>query len=126
MTAPGGAPAMGPMGGTPMMMPSADANRDGFVTADEAAKHAGARFDRMDKNKDGVLDETEFMPRGKGPKAEAMAKRHASAFKAMDKDGDGKVSREEFLAHHAERFKAMDQDGDGKIPAQDYRKGMQP
>jgi len=46
-----------PRGGMTMR---ADANGDGVVTRQEALAEAGARFDRMDANRDGRLDPAEM------------------------------------------------------------------
>jgi len=117
---------MGPMGGPQKMFPqqAVDQNKDGVVSADEAAKHEAARFDAMDKNKDGALEPAEFGVKSGAPKDDARAKRRAAAFKAMDADGDGKVTKAEFDAYHAARFKKADKDGDGKVPVKDYPRGM--
>lgn len=58
----------------PPVMPApqmrADANGDGIVTRDEAIAQAAARFDRMDANHDGKLDQAELADRryGRGPR----------------------------------------------------------
>ena len=65
---------------------AADANSDGQVTAEEMRAYAqarraerqGARFDRLDANKDGVLDRDEFnTPRARGERSEGLGGRQA-------------------------------------------------
>ncbi|WP_265569686.1 EF-hand domain-containing protein [Sphingomicrobium nitratireducens] len=83
----------------------------GADTREEAAKRAGERFDRRDKNKDGYLDAEERVPAmlrhrermaGMPPMPHAMGMKHdpAEMFDKMDTDKNGAISREEFDAHH--------------------------
>jgi len=65
----------------------ADQNDDGTVSQDEFISHAKTRFEKMDRNDDGVLDKSD------------QGMHHS--FDNMDKDGDGQISREEFEQAHA-------------------------
>ena len=60
----------GPPRGPGGAMMRADANGDGIVTRAEALAEAGARFDRIDTNHDGKIDQAELaampMRRGRG------------------------------------------------------------
>ena len=57
-------------------------------------KDPAARFQGMDKNKDGKLSKEEFMANKKGEYAAQGEK----AFAGKDKDGDGSLTFEEFSA----------------------------
>ena len=64
-------------GGRGAGMMRADADGDGIVTRAEALAEAGMRFDRIDANRDGKLDQAEMaampMRRGRGGMAPAPA-----------------------------------------------------
>jgi len=70
------------------MLKKADSNHDGKVSKDEflaaATKMANKRFNRMDANHDGVLDD----------------KDHQAHFDTMDSNHDGSISRSEFKSFH--------------------------
>ena len=64
-TAPAPAAATAPPPAGPVRgMMRADTNGDGVVTKAEAVAFATKRFDRMDTNRDGKLDQTELSARG--------------------------------------------------------------
>ena len=80
-----------------------DTDGDGVLSADElkaareAARkrieeHRGGRFDELDTNDDGFLDETEFKPPVNLPPALVTM-----IFNHLDADHDGKISKDEFL-----------------------------
>ncbi len=97
---------------SPLM--KADANGDGVITREEAAKYPrlAARFDALDKNKDGKLSADELPAwRGRGADGakgpgdghamdpqwkEKMEKMRAECFDKADTNKDGQLSREEF------------------------------
>jgi len=75
--------------------PDVDADKDGRISKAEALAAATARFERMDANKDGFIDQAD---------REAWAKQRREArFKAVDTDGDGKLSQAELDAAKARR-----------------------
>lgn len=83
----------GGFGGNPFT--GADADKDGRVSKAEAIAAATRRFERMDVNKDGFVDQVD---------RKAMAEQHREAwFKKVDADGDGKLSRAELDAAKARR-----------------------
>ena len=101
-----------------------DSNHDGKLSRAEAAADPkfAERFDKIDVNKDGVIDRTDHEARAK--------QRREERFSAADADKDGKLSRaefeaadskrreqghERFHAHAAERFAAADANKDGKL-----------
>lgn len=86
--APGGA-MHGPMRGQSMMA-MMDGNSDGVVTRAEAQQAATAMFTRMDRNKDGKLDQAD-----RDAHREEM---RGQMFDRIDANHDGSISRAEFLA----------------------------
>ncbi|MDF1585883.1 EF-hand domain-containing protein [Marinimicrococcus flavescens] len=76
----------------------------GMALAQDGGKERGrGMMDRIDANKDGVIE-----------RSEVDAHRQA-AFKELDKDGNGSLSFDEFNARADRMFERMDRDGDGKI-----------
>jgi Ca2+-binding EF-hand superfamily protein len=110
------AAAAGPNAATHIM--AADANGDGFVTADELRTYQETQtFARLDRDSDGFLAGSEL--RGN--------------LAAADTDGDGKVSLQEFRDHLAQLaqqaqarqqlmadFQAADANGDHKLEASEW------
>lgn len=93
--------------------PRPDANGDGVITRDEAAQFPRllARFDALDKNKDGKLSGDELSGWRHGGKADGegmegrmkdperkatMEKMRAECFDKADANKDGQLSRDEF------------------------------
>jgi len=93
------AEGMGHHGGMHHLLKQADANHDGKTTKAEfmaaANKRAEKRFDHMDANGDGVLDE----------------KDHQAHFDKMDANHDNMISRDEFTAFHKQMRKQHHQQG---------------
>lgn len=90
---------------------AADANSDGQVTAEEMRAYAqarraerqGARFDRLDANKDGVLDRDEFnTPRARGERGEGMGGRPGGG--RNDRGGHGGANRHGMARGGESRF----------------------
>ncbi|SHE93436.1 EF-hand domain-containing protein [Thermomonas hydrothermalis] len=106
--APPPAPPAAPPAPPASPMQRVDANGDGVITRDEAAKfpRLAARFDQLDKNKDGKLTSDELPARhwrqdGQPPMdrqqwQQRMAEQRAECFDKADSNKDGKLSREEF------------------------------
>jgi len=119
-----------------------DANRDGFVTRDEAqARAVQARgevrariFDRLDANKDGAISRAEFDAaaaaraehRGEGRPAMRQARMMrrgggmhggmgANMFDRLDGDKDGRVSLAEASARALAMFDRADADRNGTV-----------
>lgn len=92
-----------------------------FARPEMAAQNADARFESMDKDKDGKLSKEEFFG--------AMPQMKEGAFSSIDKDGDGFITLEEwrgFAAGHGKDGKAQqggmqmppkDASADGQAPA---------
>jgi len=91
-----------------MRPPSADSNKDGFVSAAEHLAATEDRFKRVDANKDGVIDKAE-----QGRVAAMMGGRNP--FGPADANKDGKVTKAEFVGAAKTRFAAADRNKDGKL-----------
>lgn len=114
---------------------SYDANRDGVVTRAEYDAIRKQRFEAADKNKDGFLNEEEYvaeftlrlkqqyLDENRQPdKAYENSIRQAHVrFAVVDRDRDGKFTREEDLAIADRTFKGADTNGDGRVTKDDPR-----
>lgn len=97
------------------------------MTQDEFDATTRARFARLDKNGDGVIDASEieaslnrrFEHRGFG--RGVLGQRLIRAF---DTDRDGKVTKDEFMATVRSRFAQMDLNNDGRITDEDLPPAM--
>lgn len=83
---------------------------------EDVLKRVNRRFDRLDLNKDGVIDKAELS--GNRPAKIAFEQRRRMHI--LDTNKDGAVSKEEFLAKSQKRFSMLDLNGDGKISAEDF------
>ena len=88
------------------------------MTEEEFDAETRARFARLDRNSDGVIDAAEIEARlgqrvakhkGKG------GRRGERLLRRFDADRDGTVTRDEFSKHVRERFAELDLDNDGRI-----------
>lgn len=92
--------------------PEGDPNARG--TAPPAVPEASARtreqkrFDRYDRNRDGIVT-----------RAEMMASR-AAAFRKLDKDGNNLLSFEEWAVRTSDRFTGADRDKDGRLSRAEF------
>lgn len=102
--------------GTPRV--KLDANGDGVIDRSEAAKSErfAARFDHLDKNKDGKLTADERPQRH-----DRHGGHRGGRMMQADKDGDGRISKAEAAAEpkFAERFGKMDINKDGFVDRSD-------
>jgi len=115
----GDAPPPG-KGGYPM-----DANKDGFVSREEAQSHPmlSAQFDAADTNKDGKLDRAEMDAHREAMQGQMRA-HGEERWKAADTDGDAAISREEAkvaMPRLAAEFDTVDANGDGKVTRDEMR-----
>lgn len=98
-----------------------DANGDGRVTEAEYLaymnKEAKIRFDRMDKNHDGILTANELVS-GRHHHGTHNWKR---LFHKLDKNGDGVLSLDESRAAWTAWFERMDSNGDKVVTADEVR-----
>lgn len=82
----------------------ADYDGDGRISREEFRNQAAKAAISADKNKDGVIDESE-------------AKLTAEQRKAMDANNDGKLSVEELQDGQMAGFAELDKNGDGFLDA---------
>lgn len=103
-----------------------DANRDGVIDRAEASRmpRLAARFDQLDRNRDGRLSADERPQRGKG----MGHKRGAGGWmQRADTNKDGRISRAESQAlsgKAGERFERMDANRDGYVDRTDMQLHM--
>jgi Ca2+-binding EF-hand superfamily protein len=76
------------------------------------SKGASALFDKLDRDRDGTLDQVEL--RGRLTAAEIGS---------ADPDKDGTLSKAEYLKVVEDRFKAADPDNDGTLDEKELRSG---
>lgn len=108
-----------------------DPDRKGFVTLQDAERFASAQFDRLDSNRDGVVDHDEFVASAKRALERASDPRKAQVqrsidrretlFKTLDQRGDGKLTKDEYLAGTRQHFTEIDTKKSGMITADDLR-----
>src|SRR6266850_1420413 len=82
----------------------------GAVDLAEAKKAASALFDRLDPDRDGMLDRRELRGR-----------LSAKELAASDPDKDGTLTKDEYLSLVERRFRAADPDNDGTLDAKELR-----
>ena len=114
-----------------------DLDGDGFVTEDDLAAHAAARFAASDSNGDGVLSADELEAATLKRMQDRAAGKAGKMIERRDSNGDGVLSPDEMAPRKdrsAKMFERADTDGDGKISKtefeaardkmREHRKGM--
>lgn len=130
---------------------SADADRNGTVTAEEMraagqakrAERRTAMFDRLDANKDGAISRAEFeAPRAegqragrgersqRGPRAGHAGRQHGGMHRGAQRMGRGGEGRFPIVIAEAEQkateaFTRLDANRDGSLTGEERRAGMQ-
>jgi hypothetical protein len=89
-----------------------DANHDGVYTCDEWKSYLGRIFTLADRNRDGLLDQSEFatVRKAGGVLAEAD-------FGYFDENQDGKITRKEFVEKQSAFILRFDRNGDCRVTA---------
>lgn len=95
----------------------ADANHDGYVTRDEFKASRAARFNRLDRNDDGVVSLSEFSRLAKSNRSKAQMLK--AVITHADRDGDGRVTHAEFVEGPAQLFDRADRDQDDRLSRQE-------
>ena len=114
----------------PRMQAKPDANADGVITKEEAAKvpRLAEKFAQLDKDKDGKLVRAEMPMHRAGMRGQAGGMRgQHGGMRALDTDGDGRISRAEMQAGKSgmdQRFAQMDVNKDGYIDKADRQARM--
>ncbi|MCX8519344.1 MAG: EF-hand domain-containing protein [Methylophilaceae bacterium] len=108
------------------LMKMIDSNSDHMVTAAEFDAFNNAVFDELDTDKDGSLDEKEWVGT-KPSKAISVATggysrelRKVAMMDAMDANHDHKVTRDEFLNYQRTIFQKMDASGDKQLDGKEW------
>ena len=83
------------------------------IKRDNVLRRAGAQFDRMDANRDGVLDAAEMDAVIEEAVAKLRARMRARFLEAANENG--KVTREAFVAARGTWFDSVDTNADGNI-----------
>lgn len=113
----------GPNGGQGPRM-KIDANGDGVISREEAAKfpRLAERFDELDKNHDGKLDASE-RPQRRGGREHGGRHGGPSGAAKLDSDGDGRISQAEAAKSPrlAQNFAQIDSNKDGYIVRSELR-----
>ena len=105
----------GPGGGLTQLFEN-DIDGDGRLVTNELPERMQQRFDRMDANSDGYVDEAEMQAmRGRGGRGPAGPGGFVSRLMEADADEDGRISRDEAPEPLQQRFDQMDANGDGFI-----------
>ncbi|WEX07977.1 hypothetical protein [Chelativorans sp. AA-79] len=98
---------------TAQMLTRADLNGDGQVTRDEFQEARSTLFDRLDRNRDGYLDNSDAPRR---PLARQQIGERLNEFlQVFDRNGDDRMSHEEFVGGPSYVFAYADTDGNGVI-----------
>jgi Ca2+-binding EF-hand superfamily protein len=108
-----------------------DTDKKGYITLADAERYAGQQFDRLDANRDGVVDHDEFtavlkrsldrVRAERKPAVERALDRRETLFHTLDQHGDGKLTKDEYLAATHQHFAEIDTAKSGKITAADLR-----
>jgi calcium-dependent protein kinase len=107
-------------------------NAVAFQKTDGEVGDIKAKFNKLDKNKDGTLCLEEFLEGLKIRKSDVEARNHvAELFDSMDVEGTGEVSYTEFLAVMSQKnlsrdilwraFQVLDKDRDGVISLEEFQ-----
>ena len=100
--------------GGPGGLEGADANNDGNITREEFLARPIAMFERLDANRNGVIEASE-RPQRPERGAQNGERRERADRPNPDADGNGAFSRAEFTAMGAHMFERLDANNDGRV-----------
>lgn len=124
--------AMGGRRGGPEMFKRLDKNGDDKLSKDEAPEPMREHFDRVDANKDGLVEQSELQamhqrmggqrPEGQAPEARGPRGPMGGGMMAhLDANKDGKISQAEFTSNVPRWFSHADKNGDGAVSRDELR-----
>lgn len=90
-------------------MERADSNGDGAVSRAELLTYRADQFDRIDRNDDGILNNSDMPPIAR------IRERIQTQLAAFDRNGDGNITRSEFTRGPTVVFDRADTNGDGLV-----------
>lgn len=87
----------------------ADGNNDGAVSRPELLTYRAGQFDRLDRDDDGVLSESDM------PRFAKIREAIEARIGAFDTNGDGRITRAEFTDGPTIAFDRADTNSDGLV-----------
>ncbi len=109
-----------------------DNNRNGAISLDELLSARRIVFRRLDTDKNGTINATEFAAReatiaaSSGqvqPPRLALSGRASQRFLQLDRNNNGQISESEYLADGKLRFAAADRDRNGRLDRTEFEGG---
>ena len=103
----------------PQHAATAQATGGRTVTHDKIMQRAGTQFDRLDTNKDALVDAAEYEKYIDEEVAKLRA-RLARRFAGDDANADGKLTREEYISGLEKWFQGIDANKDGQLEQDEF------
>ena len=101
------------------MMDRLDANKDGNVEKSEFMASQAEKFAKLDAAGRGSIAKADFAEAMEQAAKARRAERVERMFGRLDANSDGVVTREEYLAQGEKRFSRLDRDGNGTLTPAD-------